>query len=92
MLEMPFAFFLSPGKFHFKLPCANAIECGQSMIHVIRNGINPILNQFGYPELNCRIGIDVGENVVVQFGYDPYSEKGQTSSDTPITRLSESAP
>lgn len=42
----------------------------------IRNGINPILNQYEYPEINCRIGIDVGENVVVRFGYDTHPKKG----------------
>lgn len=75
------AFFLVPGNSEFSVPCTNAIACGQSMIQVIKNGINLILNQFGYPELNCRIGIDVGENVVVQFGYDIYSKKGQAGSE-----------
>jgi class 3 adenylate cyclase len=40
------------------------------MIKVIREGINPILNQYDYPELNVRIGIDVGENAVVQYGWE----------------------
>jgi len=36
------------------------------MIKVIREGINPILGQYAYPELNVRIGIDLGENAVVE--------------------------
>jgi class 3 adenylate cyclase len=52
------------------LPSINAVNCACSMIKVIREGINPILNQYDYPELNVRIGIDVGENAVVQYGWE----------------------
>src|SRR5919199_3405253 len=34
------------------LPCINAINCACSMIRVIQQGINPILDQYDYPELN----------------------------------------
>lgn len=37
---------------------------------MIKNGINPILNQYDYPELSVKIGIDEGENVVVLYGQD----------------------
>jgi hypothetical protein len=37
---------------------------------VIKNGINPILNQYYYPELSVKIRIDEGENVVVLYGRD----------------------
>jgi len=40
------------------------------MIQVIQKGINPILNQYDYPELKVRIGIDFGEVGVVQYGID----------------------
>ena len=53
-----------------KLPCINAVNCALSMISVIRHGINPILSQYDYPEIHVRIGIDVGENVVVQYGWE----------------------
>lgn len=56
------------------MPCMNAISCACSMIRVIRQGINPILQQYDYPELKVRIGIDVGENVVVQYGWDTYRQ------------------
>src|SRR5215467_3550065 len=48
------------------LPSINAVNCACSMIKVIREGLNPILNQYAYPELNVRIGIDLGENAVVE--------------------------
>src|SRR5919206_779345 len=34
------------------LPCVNAINCARSMIKVIENGIDPILNQYDYPEMS----------------------------------------
>ena len=53
-----------------KVPCMNAVNCALSMVKVIRYGINPILSQYDYPEIHARIGIDVGENVVVQYGWE----------------------
>jgi class 3 adenylate cyclase len=50
------------------LPCANAVNCARSMIEIMRQGLNPILSEYDYPEMRVRVGIDVGENVVVQYG------------------------
>ena len=55
------------------LACDNAIYCAQSMFKVTRNGINPILNQYDYPEVIVKIGIDEGENAIVQYGHDKSS-------------------
>jgi class 3 adenylate cyclase len=63
------AFFLADWN-KLSVPCANAVSCAMAMIKVMRQGINPILNQYDYPELNVRVGIDVGDNVVVQYGWD----------------------
>jgi adenylate cyclase len=52
------------------LPCINAINCAMSMIKVIQEGINPILNQYDYPEMAIRIGIDVGKNAIIQYGWN----------------------
>ena len=40
---------------------------------MIKNGINPILNQYDYSEFCVKIGIDEGENVVVLYGQDKSS-------------------
>jgi hypothetical protein len=50
------------------LPCANAVNCAHSMIKIVREGLNPILSEYDYPEMGVRVGIDTGENVVVQYG------------------------
>jgi class 3 adenylate cyclase len=50
-----------------------SVECGKSMIDVIRE-TNEIFNKkFGYPELFAKIGIDAGENAIIQYGYDQAS-------------------
>jgi class 3 adenylate cyclase len=58
------------GDDNYFLTCINAIDCGRSMVRIILQGINPILNQFDYPELGVRIGIDLGENAIIQYGFD----------------------
>ena len=55
---------------NYYLSCINAIDYGRSMVRIILQGINPILNQFDYPELGVRIGIDLGENAIIQYGFD----------------------
>ncbi|HEX2014574.1 MAG TPA: adenylate/guanylate cyclase domain-containing protein [Nitrososphaera sp.] len=69
------AFFVAEGEPY--LPCVNAVNCARSMIKIMRAGINPILNQYDYPEMNVRVGIDLGENVVVQYGWDVHTVDGK---------------
>jgi adenylate cyclase len=65
------AFF--PSGYNKLLACDKAVQCANSMITVIKNGINPVLNKYDYPELCVKIGIDEGENVIVQYGHDKSS-------------------
>ncbi len=47
-----------------------SVECGKSMINIIRD-TNEIFNEkFGYPKLFAKIGIDAGENAILQYGYE----------------------
>lgn len=48
----------------------NAVNCAKAMISILEKGINPILNQYDYPDLRVKIGIDYGTNIVVRFGSD----------------------
>lgn len=54
----------------YSLQSSNAISCTYTVIQIIQKGINPILNQYDYPELKLRTGIDFGEVGVVQYGID----------------------
>jgi len=65
--------FFPPG-FNRYLTCDKVVRCAQSMINAIKNGINPILKNYDYPELSLRIGITEGEIVVVQSTYDKSSQ------------------
>ena len=64
------AFF--PSGFNKYLSCDTAFRCANSMINVIENGINPILekDKDNYPKLAVKIGIDEGENLAIQYGFD----------------------
>lgn len=59
--------------YQYYLPCINAINCARSMIKVVKEGINPILNQSDYPDIGVRIGIDVGEIAIIQYGWDVHT-------------------
>ena len=48
----------------------NAISCAQTMIKIIEDGINPILNNYDYPDLYIKIGVDYGESMVMRYGND----------------------
>jgi adenylate cyclase len=65
------AFFVVPGhKSEAKVACINAVNCAKYLIRIAREAINPILNQYGCPEINLRIGVDIGENAIIQSGWD----------------------
>jgi adenylate cyclase len=62
------AFF--PIGFNKYLVCDKSFQCAKSMINVIEKGINPIFEKDDYPKLAVKIGIDEGENVSIQYGFD----------------------
>ncbi len=62
-------FFTEKGDLY--LPSVNAVNCADSMVTIIQKGMNVILEANGYPELGIRVGIDIGENAIVQYGLRP---------------------
>jgi adenylate cyclase len=62
-----------PSGFNKYLACDKAVQCAKSIIDTIKIGINPILHKCDYPTLSIKIGIDEGENAIVQYGYDKSS-------------------
>lgn len=62
-----------PSSFNKLLVCDRSVQCGKSIIEILRKGLNPVLKKNDYPELAVKIGIDDGENIVVQYGNDKSS-------------------
>ena len=48
----------------------NAVSCAQRMIQIMDHGVNPILNNYDYPDLLLHIGLDYGDNMIVRYGSD----------------------
>ncbi|MDW3605231.1 MAG: adenylate/guanylate cyclase domain-containing protein [Nitrososphaeraceae archaeon] len=61
-----------PSGFNKYLSCDTAFQCAKSMINIIENGINPIFekDKDNYPKLAVKIGMNEGENLAIQYGYD----------------------
>lgn len=53
-----------------EVACVRAINCAKCMLKVAHTGINPILDRYECPQMNLRIGIDMGENAIIQSGWD----------------------
>jgi class 3 adenylate cyclase len=51
-------------------PADNIVNCAKSMIRVLNEAINPVLNENDYPIISAKIGIDAGENMIVRYGSD----------------------
>jgi class 3 adenylate cyclase len=66
------AFF--PSGFNKYLICDRAYRCANSMLLTVRNDINPVFRKHGYPDLQIKIGMTEGENVVIQYGKDNCSQ------------------
>ncbi|MEW5840180.1 adenylate/guanylate cyclase domain-containing protein [Nitrososphaera sp.] len=49
---------------------AEAVACGKEIVTAIQQVINPILNEYYYPELAVRVGVDAGQCAVVLYGSD----------------------
>ncbi|MFQ5969383.1 MAG: adenylate/guanylate cyclase domain-containing protein [Nitrososphaerales archaeon] len=62
-----------PAEQNFYLACDATINCARSMITILQQGINPVLNQYDYPELQVKIGIDAGDHAIIQYGRDAKS-------------------
>src|ERR671917_969559 len=64
------AFFVVPVPSEAKAACINAVNGAKYMLRIAREVINPILDQYDCPEMNLRIGVDIGENAIIQSGWD----------------------
>src|SRR5215213_9946706 len=84
------AFFVVPGhKSEAKAACINAVNCAKYMLQITREAINPILKQYNCPEINLRIGIDIGENAIIQSGWDVYSDNRSKRKNNKIISIND---
>ena len=63
-----------PSEFNKYLVCDKAYSCAKSMLSVLRNDINPVFRRHNYPDLQIKIGMAEGENIVIQYGKDNSSQ------------------
>jgi adenylate cyclase len=69
-----------------KVTCTHAIHCAKCMLQVAHGGINPVLNQYDCPQMSIRIGIDMGENAIIQSGWDIHPDLINVRRDHPLVR------
>jgi class 3 adenylate cyclase len=67
----------------------NAIDCASSIGYLFEHGINDVLNEYGYPELKYRIGLDTGSPEIVPQGQEGYNLVGMAVNLA--TKIQESA-
>ena len=52
----------------FNVSSERAVVCALQMLLVVEHGINAIFKQFDFPEVHIKIGIDSGENAIIEYG------------------------
>jgi adenylate cyclase len=48
----------------------NIILCGESVVYVVRNAINPLLLQMGHAGIEIKVTSDYGQHTIVRYGSD----------------------
>lgn len=56
-----------PAEFDSQKACFNALDSAKTMVRIITKVINPVLNN-KLPQLQVKIGIDLGESMIVLYG------------------------
>lgn len=47
------------------------VICGQSVVQIVRNAINPLLLQMGHAGIEVKVTSDYGQHTIVRYGSDP---------------------
>ena len=69
-LVLKFVGDASIGYFPFSQNLDDVVVCGESVIYVVRNAINPLLLQMGHAGIEVKVTSDHGEHTVVRYGSD----------------------
>jgi len=60
----------SIGYFPFCENLGDIVSCGDAIIHVVRNAINPLLLQMGHVGIEVKVTSDYGQHTIVRYGSD----------------------
>ena len=58
------------GYFPFCHNLDDIVMCGESIVHVVRDAINPLLLQMGYKGIEVKVTSDYGQHTIVRYGSD----------------------
>ena len=47
------------------------VLCGEAIVHVVRDAINPLLLQMGHNGIEVKVTSDYGQHTIVRYGSDP---------------------
>ncbi|HET7147529.1 MAG TPA: adenylate/guanylate cyclase domain-containing protein [Candidatus Nitrosopolaris sp.] len=61
-------YFPVPTASEISVSARRAVMCALHMLIVVEHGINAILKQSDFPEVHIKIGIDSGENAIIEYG------------------------
>jgi adenylate cyclase len=69
-LVLKFVGDASIGYFPFSQKLDDVVLCGESVVYVVRNAINPLLLQMGHAGIEVKVTSDYGQHTVVRYGSD----------------------
>jgi class 3 adenylate cyclase len=69
-LVLKFVGDASIGYFPYSQNLDDIVSCGESVVYVVRNAINPLLLQMGHAGIEVKVTSDHGQHTVVRYGSD----------------------
>ncbi len=69
-LVLKFVGDASIGYFPYSQNLNDIVLCGESVVYVVRNAINPLLLQMGHAGIEVKVTSDYGQHTVVRYGSD----------------------
>ncbi len=69
-LVLKFVGDASIGYFPYSQNLDDIVLCGESVVYVVRNAINPLLLQMGHAGIEVKVTSDYGQHTVVRYGSD----------------------
>ena len=69
-LVLKFVGDASIGYFPYSQNLDDIVLCGESVVYIVRNAINPLLLQMGHAGIEVKVTSDFGQHTVVRYGSD----------------------